>query len=134
MHTQGEVKVEPWSKETIALICEKNGLNNSWIIAEFQGPEMEDNAAHTKALWNAANGMTTEQAVQAIELGKAIIVARDANPDNFIMTTNEAVRYLKHGREMHKLLEKMVVYHNSGDLCFVEFDIAKRLLKTMEGE
>ena len=60
------------------------------------------------------DGMTHEQAVHALELGNAIIIARDANPDNFALSTEEAVRLIEHGPKALDVLKVHCSHCESG--------------------
>jgi hypothetical protein len=76
-HTKGKVTTDVLSHR-VQIFGEVN--SNPYCVAEVQRGTRYDipNADRIASLWNAANGMTTE----------------------------EAVRYLEHGREMVKLLNE----------------------------
>ena len=84
--------------------------NNGCAIAEFIGPDAKANANHIEALWNAADGMTTEQ----------------------------AVAYLEHGAEMERFLTIALVVCNTKELQQYlpgNFeDMTKELLTKLEAD
>jgi hypothetical protein len=67
--------------------------------------ESHANTERAEALWNAADGMTTEEAVIALNCAKEVNKIINGIVFNDKMSYQEAVKYLEHGREMVERLK-----------------------------
>ena len=69
-HTKGEMITRSLSNEIVGIFEPDNPKKNKgWAIAECQGPDKHANAERMVSLWNAADGLTTEQAVAYLKHG-----------------------------------------------------------------
>jgi hypothetical protein len=111
MRTKGEVSIETWVEDTIAILNPNDHeANDAHVIAELAGPDKEDNAQHLTSLWNVTKDMTTEEAVLAIKafnkmphIAEMITTINEAG-----LSFEEAVRYIEHGPEMVDFIKFMV--------------------------
>jgi hypothetical protein len=103
-HTEGKVKID------VDRI--HNGHVDIAVMARYRNfkpintDEVSANAERIAALWNAADGMTNEEAVEALTEYKSLY-------DNFgdlihtaiAVPPKDAVKFVKHGREMVEVLK-----------------------------
>jgi hypothetical protein len=69
-HTSGEIAVHRKTSHSNILVGELNGMPFE-VASTQRGTRYDDpNAERITALWNAANGMTTEQAVKYLKYGE----------------------------------------------------------------
>ena len=109
-HTESETMEDSLQMENTLVprlaFKEEDHSNKGHILAEFYGPDRLANKERTKLIWNASNGMTTE----------------------------EAVRYLEHGKEMESVLRDTLQILFRDTACPDAHGKIWQLLATMEGK
>jgi hypothetical protein len=143
-----------WYLEIIAPWCDTVKVENEPLMGDYRGgiitklehqnsnacvsiEKARANADRIASLWNAADGMTTEEAVRWL---KGEIFGFNPQQLTHILTLatrlgyEEAVRYLTHGREMVEWLDMFTGFLEAYDKHPHKTQVVRSLLAKLEGK